>query len=204
MRKNSYPGKFIVFEGLDGSGQSTQAGLLRNFLVKKGYQVVLTKEPTLDSTAGKKIRQILDEKIKEDPAELQKLFAQDREEHLKNVIIPALEKGEIVISDRYFYSTFAFGYSDGLNLDWLIKLNGNFLTPDITFVLKVAPKICVERIEKRGKVKTLFEKELKLAKVWEGYEKLSKIFKEIKIIDGEKSIPEVFEDVKKECQILKL
>lgn len=57
-------GKFIVFEGLDGSGQSTQANLLKDFLTKKGHQALLTKEPTLDSEAGKKIRKILDKKIR--------------------------------------------------------------------------------------------------------------------------------------------
>jgi dTMP kinase len=204
MSKKFYPGKFIVFEGLDGSGQSTQTKLLAEFLEGKNYKVLTTKEPTLDSRAGKKIRQILDEKTKEDPAELQKLFAQDRQVHLNELIIPRLKEGKIVISDRYFYSTFAFGYSDGLDLNWLIKLNEDFLAPDIAFILKVAPKICVARIEKRGKAKTLFEKEAKLVKVWEGYEKLAKIFKEIKIINGEKSIPEVFEDIKKEYQILKI
>ena len=64
---------FIVFEGLDGSGQSTQTGLLRDFLIKKGYKVVLTKEPTLDSEAGRKIREILDHKIKAEPKDIQEL-----------------------------------------------------------------------------------------------------------------------------------
>jgi len=198
MLKNSYPGKFIVFEGLDGSGQSTQTKLLAEFFNKKGQSVLTTKEPTLDSEAGRKIRQILDEKVKADPAELQKLFSQDRAEHLENIIIPALKEDKIVISDRYFYSSLAFGSADGVDLNQLIKLNENFLTPDRVFLLKVAPKICVERIEKRGKPKTLFEKEMKLTKVWENYEKISRIFPEIKIIDGEKSIEEVFENVKNE------
>ncbi len=197
MVKNTYPGKLIVFEGLDGSGQSTQTSLLRDFLIEKGFQVLTTKEPTKDSEAGKKIRQILDEKTKEDPAELQKLFAQDREEHLKNLIIPALKERKIVISDRYFFSTFAFGASYGLNLEQLIKLNENFLLPDATFILKVSPRICIERIEKRGIVKTLFEKEEKMARVWRTYEIMPQRFENVFIIDGEKPIQEVFEEVKK-------
>ena len=197
MIKNNYPGKFIVFEGLDGSGQSTQVSLLRDYLIKKGHQVFATKEPTLDSEAGRKLRQALDEKAKLDPAELQKLFVEDRAEHLKNQIIPALKEGKFVISDRYFFSTFAFGSSDGLDLEWLIKLNDNFLLPDIAFILKTSPRVCVERIEKRGTAKTLFEKEAKLAKVWEAYKIMPERFKEAVIIEGEKPINEVFEEVKK-------
>ncbi len=197
MLKSSYPGKFIAFEGLDGSGQSTQAGLLRKFLTEKGYQVVLTKEPTLDSEAGRKIRDVLDSKVKLEPGKLQELFAQDRKEHLEKIIIPALEKGRFVISDRYFFSTFAFGASDGLDLEWLIKLNDNFLLPDMTFILKVKPEVCVSRMEKRGSPRTLFEKEEKLAKVWETYKIIPARFENVEIIDGEKSIEEIFEEIKK-------
>jgi dTMP kinase len=217
MKNNCYPGTFIVIEGLDGSGQSTQAGLLKDFLVhaksarsakasrnadapmriKKGYQVVLTKEPTLDSRAGKKIRQVLDKKEKISPKKLQELFAEDRKEHLENVITPALKEGKIVISDRYFFSSFAYGTADGLDLEWLIKLNDEFLLPDLIFILKVSPKECMRRIKKRNKNRTLFEEKEKLEKVWQVYQILSKRFKNVRVIDGEKSIKEVFSQIKK-------
>jgi dTMP kinase len=196
IKKNSYPGKFIVFEGLDGSGQSTQAELLRDFLVKKGYQVVLTKEPTLDSEAGKKIRKILDKKSKIEPQKLQELFAQDRREHLENLIIPALKEGKIVISDRYFFSSFAYGASSGVDLDWLIKINDEFLLPDLTFLLKVSPKVCLERIKKRGKERTFFEEKEKLARVWKIYQILPNHFQNIYIIEGERAKEEVFSQIK--------
>lgn len=211
MKKNPYRGKLIVFEGLDGSGQSTQAGLLRDFLVKKGYKVVLTKEPTLDSEAGKKIRKILDKKIKISPRELQKLFAKDRKEHLEKEILPALKKGKIVISDRYFFSSFAYGKASNISLDWLIKINKNFILPDLTFILKVSPEVCLERIEKRlqptlhpsthppslKRKRTLFEEKEKLAKVWEAYKILPKRFENVRVIEGEKKILEVFSQIKK-------
>jgi len=196
MIKNFYPGKFIVLEGLDGSGQSTQVSLLGDFFIKNGKDVVLTKEPTQNSEAGKKIKKILEEKIEIDPLEFQKLYAQDREEHLKKVIIPALKRGKTVISDRYFFSTFAFGSAHGADLEELIKMNDNFLYPDLIFLLKVNSKICIERIERRADPKTLFEKQERLAKVWEAYEKLASRFENIKIIDGEKPIEQVFEEVK--------
>ena len=191
MKKNSYPGKFIVIEGLDGSGQSTQA-----FLLKDHLSAILTKEPTKDSLAGEKIKKILEKEETIGAFELQKLFADDRKEHLKNVIIPALEKGNTVISDRYFFSSFAYGISEGLNLDSLIEINKDFLLPDLTIIIKVAPELCLKRIEQRGSLVTLFEKTEKLKKVWAEYEKLANKFDNVYIIDGEKPIEEVFSKVK--------
>lgn len=196
MQTNNYLGKFIVFEGLDGSGQTTQVSHLRNFLSSKGINIVSTKEPTIDSGAGRRIREILDEKEKIEPLELQKLFVQDRREHLGNLIIPALKEGKWVISDRYFFSTFAFGSSDSLGLEQLIKLNNDFLLPDLTILLKVRPEICVDRIEKRGEGIKLFEKREKLAKVWETYKILPDRFPNMHVIDGEKSIEEIRNQIK--------
>jgi dTMP kinase len=196
MQKNPYLGTFIVFEGLDGSGQTTQANLLKDFLSSQGYKVVLTKEPTENSEAGKKIRAALDQKISFPHKTLQELFAQDRREHLENSIIPALKTGKCVISDRYFFSSFAYGTASGIDLNWLIQLNDEFLMPDFTIILKVRPEICIERIEKRGEGKTLFEKIDRLQKVWEIYEKLPSRFENVFIIDGEKTVEEVFQTVK--------
>ena len=156
----------------------------------------MTKEPTKESEAGKKLREILDQKVKVEPQEIQELMSEDRREHLEKVIIPALKEGKWVISDRYFLSTFAYGSSDGLDLDWLIKINDNFLLPDQAIILKVRPEVCIDRIEKRGTAKTLFEKQEKLAKVWKTYEILPGKIENVVIIDGEKTIPEVFNQVK--------
>ncbi len=196
MKDNPYTGRFIVIEGLDGSGQTTQVALLKQFLEGKGLRVISTKEPTMDSEAGRKIRGILDEKVRIEPIELQKLFTQDRREHLDNLIIPVLQDGKSVISDRYYFSTFAFGASDGLDLDDLIRMNDGFLLPDLTIILKVSPRVCVERIEKRGEAKTLFEKEDKLTEVWKTYALMPERFKCVHIIDGEQPIDQVHEEIK--------
>ncbi|MBI2626149.1 MAG: dTMP kinase [Candidatus Nealsonbacteria bacterium] len=196
MQKNTYKGKFIVFEGLDGSGQSTQTNLLGDFLVGKGYEVILTKEPTKDSEAGQKIRQVLDKNTQVSPMYLQELFAQDRGEHLDNLIIPALKEGKMIVSDRYFFSSFAYGASSGVEAEELIKLNSEFLMPDLTIILKVRPEVCMERIGKRGGSQTLFEEAEKLKKVWQTYETLPRRFENAYIIDGEKSIEKVHENVK--------
>ncbi|OGZ24736.1 MAG: dTMP kinase [Candidatus Nealsonbacteria bacterium RIFCSPLOWO2_01_FULL_43_32] len=196
MIKNPYLGKFIAFEGLDGSGQSTQANLLKDFLVSEGFKVILTKEPTKDSQAGKEIRQVLDKNTLVEPVYLQELFIQDRKEHLENLIIPVLQQNNIVISDRYFFSTFAYGVSDGLDLAWLMELNSAFLVPDLTFILKVRPEICLERIKKRGSAQTLFEETQKLEKVWQTYAILPNHIKNVYIIGGERPINEIAEEMK--------
>lgn len=195
MKKNEHSGKFIAFEGLDGSGQSTQAETLRDLLVKKGIQVVLTKEPTKDSEAGRKVREILSKSYRAKSEELQKLFVQDRKEHLENLVIPSLKDGKIVISDRYLFSTFAFGASEGLNLEWLISLNDEFLLPDLTLILKVSPEICLQRIEQRGTTRDLFEEVEKLGRVWEIYKTFPNRFSNVYIIDGEQTVEKVFEEV---------
>lgn len=195
MIDNIYPGKFIVFEGLDGSGQSTQATHLAEFLVNNGCNVVVTKEPTMDSKAGREIRRILANHIEIDPLEFQKLYAQDRSEHLNNKVIPALKEGKTVISDRYFFSTFAYGTAHGHNIEELIDLNNNFLYPDLIFLLKVKPKVCIERIEKRGSHIDLFEKEDKLKKVWEVYKTFPNKFKNIHLVDGERDIKEISKEI---------
>jgi dTMP kinase len=198
MRFNSHPGKFIVLEGLDGSGQTTEANLLTIFLKSKGKSVIKTKEPTVDSEAGRKIREILDQKEKIDSADLQRLFAEDRNIHLKTMIIPHLEKGDFVISDRYFFSSFAFGSANGLDLEWLIKINEDFLFPDLTFFLDARPEICFQRIIKRGKERTLFEKIEKMNIVYNNYLNLTKRFKDagVVIVNGELNPAGVFKEIK--------
>ncbi len=101
----------------------------------------------------------------------------------------------MVISDRYFYSTIAYGSLD-LDVEWLIRINEQFLIPDIVFLIKVRPETCLERIDKNRGEREFFEELDKLKKIWQTYEILSQKFPHIKVIDGEKSIQEVFEEVK--------
>lgn len=197
MKSNEYPGKFIVIEGLDGAGKSVQAQLLANFLEKEGREIVITKEQTSDSEAGIKIKKILQGIITATPIELQRLFVQDRKEHLENQIIPALKNGKFVICERYAASTVAFGGSTGLDIDLLVKMNDNFLLPDLTIILDVSPGACMGRIEARGESKEFFEKKEKLAKAGEVYKKISKIYGNVVAINGERPVEEVFKDIEK-------
>ncbi len=202
MIKNNCPGKFIVIEGLDGSGKSAQVDLVIKLLEKSEKEVVITKEPTVESEAGRKIKQALKKEIVVEPLELQKLYIQDRKEHLENKVLPALEQGKFVVSSRYAFSTFAYGFSDGLDIDLLVKMNENFLLPDLTLVIDVSPESCMERIEERGESKELFEKLEKLKKVNEIYKKIPEMFDNVIVVDGSRTIPEVFENIKKEISKL--
>ncbi len=196
MHKNRYLGKFIVIEGLDGAGESTQVELLTEFLNEKGYPAIPTKEPTVETEPGRMIEKVLNEALKIPSSELQGLFTKDRKEHLKTTVIPSLKKGIIVVSDRYFFSSLAYGSLD-LDLEWLMQINESFLLPDITFLLQVSPEICIQRIKKRKKKFTLFEKEETLEKVWRTYKLLSKRFRSVYVIDGERAKQEVFNEMKK-------
>lgn len=195
MKKNPYLGRFIAFEGLDGSGQSTQALLLQGFLARQGKNVLLTKEPTSNSSVAKEIRSVLSKKEQRNPLELQKLFAEDRKEHLEKDIIPALEKGSWIITDRYAFSSLAFGMADGAAFQEVLRLQDNFLIPDATFLLKVSPDICVERIIHRGEERTLFEEQERLQLVWNSYEKVIETFPEISVVNGEQSIEKVAQNI---------
>jgi len=196
MKKNPYSGKLIVFDSLDGAGNSTQVNLLAEYLNNKGERTHITKEPT-SGLIGGLIKSQLTHDWKSSPECLQLLFSADRAYHLEKEVIPLLKRGINIISDRYFFSTMAYGNLQIKDLDWLIEINKNFLLPDLTFFLKVSPKVCVERIKKDRFELTLFEREEVLAKVWLNYEKLAKKFENVYLIDGEKSREEVFSQIKK-------
>lgn len=187
--------KFIVLEGLDGSGQTTQVKLIKEYLEEKGTQVVATKEPTPEAPIGTLIREILQKKHSVDPCTLQLLFCADRSEHIKNVINPSLKQGKCVVSDRYFFSTIAYGSLD-CDTDWLINLNAQFPKPDLVIFIDTSPTTCLERIDTNREGRDFFEEEDKLTKIREIYDEVFKKFPEIKIVDGEKNIEEVFEQIK--------
>jgi dTMP kinase len=185
---------FIAFEGLDGSGSSTHSRHLAERLEKNGRPTLVTKEPTGDTPVGKMIREILQHKWEVSPEGLQLLFCADRAEHLKNVIEPALANGQIVITDRYLFSTIAYG-SMSVDYDWLKELNKSFLLPDITFLLKAAPEICLQRIVGRGSEFELFERKEKLEKIWEGYARLAEDLPNIHVLDGNRKLEVVDEEI---------
>lgn len=188
-------GKFIVVEGLDGSGASTQVAMLSDYLASKGYKVLVTKEPT-NNLIGGLIRGQLTHEWKTNPECLQLLFAADRSHHLEKEIIPALEKGYVVISDRYMYSSLAFG-SIECDIEWLKKINGLFLVPDLSIFLKVPPETCIERMKQTRFGVELFEEKAKLGKVLSAFEKLAAENSNMVTVDGTQTVHKVCRDILK-------
>lgn len=191
-------GKFIVVEGLDGSGASTQVAMLSEYLTSKGYKVLITKEPT-NNLIGGLIRGQLTHEWKTNPECLQLLFAADRAHHLEKEIIPALEKGFIVISDRYMYSSLAFGSID-CDMDWLKCINSRFLKPDVSVILDVPPDVSVERIGRSRAGFELFEDKVKLEKVRLAFDRLAKENKGVAVIDGTQPVNRVSMAIVREVQ----
>lgn len=201
MVKNPYQSKFIVFEGLDGSGTTTQTNLLFKYLKKQGKKVFLTSEPTHSLIGGLIEGQIAGD-WKSSPECLQLLFTADRAHHLEKEITPLLKKKVTVICTRYILSTLAYGSIDIKDTQWLLNLNKKFIWPDITFLLKVSPRTCIQRMKKERFRKELFEKEEKLKKVYKNYLKFAKNLRGIYIIDGEKPIKEVFQEIKEKYELI--
>jgi len=180
-------GLFIVIEGPDGSGQSTQTELLARWFKKKNDKVLMTKEPT-NSMIGGIIRSVLKKEWQVDMKTLQLLFAADRAYHLQTEIIPFLNRGINVISDRYVLSTLAFGSLEE-DLEWLKKINLKFPEPDLTFILNVPGKVCAERIARSRFSFEIFETADKLEKIRKNYLDLKNYHKNTHVIVGDERNP---------------
>jgi dTMP kinase len=172
--------------------------MIGDYLKSRGISVLSTKEPTDKPPIGSLIREVLKKEISLDPLSLQLLFFAERQEHLKNEIMPALESGKWVVCDRYFYSTIAYGAMD-ISFDWLAKMSDwMFLKPDMTFFIDVRPEICLERIKgdtARNGNTEFFEKLDKLKKVEANYKKVFQLFTVLDI-NGEESPGDIFEEIK--------
>lgn len=201
-------GIFIVLDGLDGSGKSEMVKLLGSYISSnnKNCDILVTREPT-DGKYGKEIRNILaneaDPKI--NGRKLLELFIKDREDHLTKDIIPFLNKmyngKNIVICDRYYFSTIAFQAAQGLDVKMLIEMNKSFLKPDLALILDINPEIALERIKKRKKEK--FEQLEFMKNLRRRFLEMPKLLNDnIKIIDASKSKEDVFKAIKEEASKL--
>src|SRR5690242_9376469 len=152
------PGTFITFEGIDGSGKSTQLRLLNNFLRTAGCDALLTREPG-GTKLGLRLREVLLDATEEvDPVTELLVFAADRAQHVRRVLIPALEKGEVVISDRYADATVAYqgggrGFSPEL-ISQIVQLATGGLKPDLTLLFDVSIDDATARTTRRSSGKS--------------------------------------------------
>ena len=190
-------GILIVFEGIDGSGKTTQAKLLYNHLKIKGFNAVFSKEPT-DSVFGERIRRLAaGDRAHVDPVEEYRLFFNDRKIHVDHVIKPALEKRKIVILDRYYFSTMAYQGSLGLDPQKIKHENEVFApVPDIVFLIRVPVSLGLERIKmSRNEVPNLFEREEGLTKVEYMFESFAEEY--ILSIDGTGDVDAIHKNIVK-------
>jgi dTMP kinase len=125
---------------------------------------------------------------------LQLLFCADRAKHLEDEIGPALEKGMVVICDRYLFSTLAYGFGAGVDSHWLYNVNRDFRLPDLTIFLDISPDISVSRIGSGKEKQGIFEKREALSRVRKAYMNLAKRFR-FKIVNGEQSKEEISNEV---------
>ncbi|MBT3195832.1 MAG: dTMP kinase [Candidatus Ruthia sp.] len=195
-------GKFITIDGVEGAGKSTQIDFICEYLKAKGIQVVLTREPG-GTKVGEKIRELLLSNSTGDmhaDTELMLMFAA-RNEHIQNKIMPALEQGDWVLSDRFTDSSYAYqGGGRGLDINRISQLESWVMqdfTPDMTLLLDVPVEIGMSRVESRGKKDRIeMEKMDFFDRVRQAYIARSKEFPDrIKLIDSSKTIEHTTEQI---------
>lgn len=189
-------GIFISFEGNDGSGKSTTVRGVYDELVKRGYDVIVTREPG-GSKIAEKIRSLIldNDNVGMDARTESLLYAASRREHVVKVIKPALEQKKIVLCDRYIDSSLAYqGYARGIGIDEVYEMNmyaTEGLLPDLTIFVVADPEIGIQRIKKNAReLDRLEHEDIKFHKdVYQGYLKTVEKFPErIKKVNGEQQL----------------
>lgn len=201
-------GMLLAFEGIDGSGKSTQLQMLKHKLQDEGIGVLTTCEPS-PGPVGALIRQILTGRIKADNRVIAALFAADRLDHLLNDrdgMAAKIDEGTTVLTDRYYFSSYAY-HSVDVPMDWVITANEEsrkILKPDLNIFIDIDADTAMERIARSRTSRELFEKKSMLEKVRENYLKSFDRFsteEKILMIDGRKKPGEIadiiWEEVKK-------
>jgi dTMP kinase len=183
-------GVFIVIEGLDGSGKTTQAKMLAKKL-EKTYKVMLTAEPSCGKI-GSFIREDCLYEEKRLPTEAEALlFAADRIEHMYSEVKPALEAGKLVICDRYIYSSLAYQGNAGLSLEWIKTINARALQPDFSIFIDVPPEQVITRLQRKKSVMETFETQTKVREVYLKYVDKGELVR----VDGDKPKDAVSEEL---------
>jgi len=183
-------GIFIVVEGLDGSGKTTQAEILAKKL-SKTYDVLLTAEPSRGKI-GTFIRQGCLYENKRLPTEAEALlFAADRIEHMRTELKPALDDGKLVICDRYVYSSLAYQGSAGLSLDWIKTINARALQPDFSVFIDCPPERVMWRLRRKKSVMETIDTQMKVRQVYMNFVDKGELVR----IDGDRTREVVAEEL---------
>lgn len=199
-----YKGKFIVFEGPDRCGKSTQANMLNKYLSARGLDVVITREPGGDSVSEEIRRILLDPTNTVGPMAELLLYEASRAQHTEQKIIPALEAGQVVICERYTMSSCAYqGYGRGIDMDIINKLNEiatRNVKPDLTLVFLMSDKYFTERGEYLFSDRLELEDEAFRHKMRRGYKELAAKTENAVIINADRPIAEIEQEVLKEIK----
>lgn len=192
MRIMRQKGFFICVEGLDGCGKTTQAKLLARRL-RKSYGAVYTAEPS-SGRIGQFIKQYCLHVEKRGSSIVEALlFAADRFEHVHNVVLPKVNEGKLVISDRYVYSSLAYQGAAGVDLTWIEKINEHVVRPDLAIFIDVSPEIVVQRLKPRRSVMENLETQRKVRQVYLNFVRKGELF----AVEGNGSKLRVADDILK-------
>jgi dTMP kinase len=188
VKKLGKKGAFICIEGLDGCGKTTQAKLLASKL-KKSHNALYTAEPS-SGQVGNYIREccLYGEKRLSTVVEAL-LFAADRVEHVENEILPALNEGRLVVSDRYVYSSLAYQGAAGLSLEWIEQVNTHSLEPDLAVFIDVDPQTVMLRLKPQRSVMEDLETQKKVRDVYLKFVERGDLVR----LDGNRAMDEVAE-----------
>lgn len=172
MAQELFSGLFIVFEGIDGSGKTSQANRLRSTMAAMGYDILMTQEPQKKSTKVDESRdmalgawvrtQLLHQSAKKwDNLAMIYMLLAARVDHIRNTILPALQMGKVVICDRFSYSTLAYqGYGMGGDIEMIKKLSAPIdaiIKPDRVFLIDIAPQAAMLRLDSGREKKDMIE-----------------------------------------------
>lgn len=187
---------FITFEGIDGCGKSTQAKLLYEAIKENNIPVILTREPGEGAEVGEIIREMLLNVDMDITTEFL-LFASDRNEHFIKVIMPNLNSGKIVISDRFADSSVAYqGFGRGISVEFINFVHDyitSFKKPDLTFLIDINPLVGLNRLKKYDRIERSGIEFLE--KVRSGYYEIAKKEKRFVIVNGERDIEVIHKEV---------
>lgn len=191
MKKHD--GKLIVFEGTDGTGKSTQIDLLASHLDDQGHSIVVTREPT-DSIYGKKIRQHYTSRGNISKEQELQLFIDDRKEHVKNLILPSMEAGKVILCDRYYLSTAAYQGAAGFDPEEIFRMNSFAPEPNMAIIFELEPEKSIERITaSRGDILNDFEQLENLQLVKSIFDSMR--FEYIRRIDADQPVAKVHQQI---------
>lgn len=205
FQKNPHRGCYIALEGIDGSGKTTQRNALAEYFQKTRKQVTITSEPRVDLPIGDLIMQVFKSEISLPPMAFQHVLTANRLINHDQVVVPALEKGDIVFSDRSFWSAIPYGLLDkeaGYTADEaqrvlltqsILSSYHQSIVPDMIFYIAISSEAALQRLSTRkNRENDIYEKKEKIEKVIKGYEFLMKQYPEVFIrIDGERPIDEI-------------